>query len=160
MRSHYFKGKKKERYGGGGDKKEGLSNFNESPAKGGWWVSNPRPTEPQSVALANCATATISPKRAALCWPDSIGDANIKSFCQTTITFLLKFSLLFCYLLRFSYICFLLKHLQTVKNFNLRGCEGLENYILKLYGKRNKILPSLQGYVAVFWKVRSKSLYA
>ncbi len=36
-----------------GVKKEGLSKFNESPAKGGWWVSNPRPPEPQSGALAN-----------------------------------------------------------------------------------------------------------
>ena len=40
-------------------KKKELSDSSESPVRGGWWVSNPRPTEPQSVALANCATATI-----------------------------------------------------------------------------------------------------
>ncbi len=36
-----------------GEKEKGLSDFAESPVKGGWWVSNPRPPEPQSGALAN-----------------------------------------------------------------------------------------------------------
>ena len=36
-----------------GEKEKGLSDFAESPVRGGWWVSNPRPPEPQSGALAN-----------------------------------------------------------------------------------------------------------
>ena len=77
-----------------GVKKEGLSKFNESPAKGGWWVSNPRPPEPQSGALANWATATIYVESLSaeagggtkLSDAASVGDAKIKSFCQTATT--------------------------------------------------------------------------
>ena len=36
-----------------GKKETEPSDFAESPAEGGWWVSNPRPPEPQSGALAN-----------------------------------------------------------------------------------------------------------
>ena len=36
-----------------------IESNNSKDVLGGWWVSNPRPPEPQSGALTNWATATI-----------------------------------------------------------------------------------------------------
>ena len=59
--------------------------------EGGWWDSNPRPSEPQSDALTNCAKPTVYPPHAAilgLCVREA-GDGNrthvssLEGWCST-----------------------------------------------------------------------------